>query len=139
MSAIEIKNLTHRFRKTTAVNDVSFNVPSGCVFALLGENGAGKSTTIKSLMGIIRPQQGSASIFGLDAYREQAKIRPRIGYIPEVTVLYDWMTVSEIGWFTAGFYPHGFSEQYGKRIREFELDPAQKIKNLSKGGKAKSH
>lgn len=137
MSAIELQNLTCRFGKKTAVDNVSYQVPTGCVFALLGENGAGKSTTIKTLMGMLRPQAGSATILGLNAFRDQKQIRPRLGYIPEVTVLYDWMTVDEIGWFTAGFYPHGFTEHYTRLCREFELDPQQKIRHLSKGGRAK--
>jgi ABC-2 type transport system ATP-binding protein len=134
---ISIKNLTKRYGRTVALSDVTLDVPAGCVFALLGENGAGKSTTIKTLMGMIRPDSGTASVLGHDAYREQDTVRPRLGYIPEVPTLYDWMTIHEIGWFTAGFYPPGFAERFGKQIREFDLDLSQKIKNLSKGGRAK--
>ena len=134
---VNIQNLTKRYGRKLALDNVSLSIPAGCVFALLGENGAGKSTTIKTLMGLVRPDSGTAEVFGKNCTRDFESLRPRIGYIPEFPTLYDWMTIDEIGWFTAGFYPPGFAEHFGAKIREFELDPKQKIRNLSKGGRAK--
>ena len=65
------------------------------------------------------------------------EIRSRVGYVPDQPPLYDWMTVSEIGWFAAGFYPTGYQSQYEFLTRKFDLDDTQKIGTLSKGMRAK--
>ena len=82
----------------------SLSVPHGSIFALIGENGAGKTTTIQMLLGLMQPDAGRLDVLGLDPTRKGLDVRRRVGYVPEVPVLYDWMTVSEIGWFAAGFH-----------------------------------
>ena len=81
-------------RVVRAVSDVSFEIPRGQIFALLGSNGAGKSTTMKSIMGLIRPTQGEIDIFGVNAGRAQA--RRRVGYLPENPSFYDELTPTEL-------------------------------------------
>jgi ABC-2 type transport system ATP-binding protein len=103
--AIRIDDLTKRFRTQTAVDGLSLEVPEGSVFGLLGENGAGKTTTIQTLLGLLAPDGGRVEVLGLDPSREGLEVRRRVGYVPEVPALYDWMTVAEIGWFAAGFHP----------------------------------
>ena len=134
---IQLSNVTKRFGRTTAVDNVSFDVPRGVVFALLGENGAGKTTSIRTLLGLERPTAGSAKVLGLDSSKKGIEIRRRVGYVPEQPTLYDWMTVSEIGWFTAGFYPDGFLPKFYDLAKEFDLPVKRKIKHLSKGMRAK--
>ncbi|MGI9516724.1 MAG: ABC transporter ATP-binding protein, partial [Pirellulaceae bacterium] len=107
------------------------------VFALLGENGAGKTTSIRTLLGLETPTAGSATVLGLDSRRKGIEIRRRVGYVPEQPALYEWMTVSEIGWFTAGFYTEDFLPRYYELVKEFELPLKKKIRTLSKGMKAK--
>ncbi|MBX3419858.1 MAG: ABC transporter ATP-binding protein [Pirellulaceae bacterium] len=136
-SIVKIENVSHRFGNVLALDNLSLEIPAGCVFALLGENGAGKSTTIKSIIGDLRPMSGSVTVLGAPACPSTPELRRRIGYIPEVPALYDWMTVEEIGWFTAGFYPPGFTERYLTLTNDFSLAAKQKIKHLSKGGRAK--
>src|SRR5438552_799260 len=104
-SAIEILDMTKRYRGQVAVDRLTLAVPAGAVFGLLGENGAGKTTTIQSLLGLIVPDAGRVETLGLDPARRGLEVRRRVGYFPEQVSLYDWMTVAEIGWFAAGFHP----------------------------------
>ena len=79
------------------------------IFALLGDNGAGKTTTIRMLTGLAPPDSGTATILGKDCWAHAVSLRTTVGYVPERPRFYDWMTVGEIGWFTAGFHERGIS------------------------------
>src|SRR6478752_3454147 len=113
---IQVSGLTKRYRSQMALDHVSFEVPAGVVFALLGENGAGKSTAIKTLLGLVAPDSGQVQVLGLDARRDGLEIRRRVGYVPERPTLYEWMTVAEIGWFAAGFYRGGYLAKYSELV-----------------------
>ena len=80
--AIDVQHLTRRFGAFTAVDDVSFQVAKGAVFGFLGANGAGKSTTIRMLLGLIRPTEGTASVLGLDPVGRRTEVHRRVGYLP---------------------------------------------------------
>jgi ABC-2 type transport system ATP-binding protein len=140
---IRIEGLVKRYRRQVAVNRLSLDVPEGAIFGLLGENGAGKTTTIQALLGLVQPDAGRLEVLGLDPTRQGLDVRRRVGYVPEAPVLYDWMTVSEIGWFAAGFHPDalgstaGYRARYDELTRSFELPARRKIKALSKGMRAK--
>jgi ABC-2 type transport system ATP-binding protein len=134
---IRLQNVTKRYGKQLALDRLSLDVPSGVVCALLGENGAGKTTTIRILLGLIPYEEGQASVLGLDSWQQGRAVRGRVGYVPERPTLYDWMTVREIGWFTAGFYGSGFLERYVRLAGEYQLPLGRKIKALSKGMRAK--
>ncbi len=134
---IQWENVTKRFGTQTALKDFSLDVPPGVVLALLGENGAGKTTAIRILLGLTEPNAGRSRVSGLDSAAEGLAIRRRVGYVPEQPTLYDWMTVSEIGWFTAGFYGDGFHSRYMELADGFALPKRKKLKMLSKGMRAK--
>ncbi len=89
MFAIEVEGLTKRYGNLLAVDHISFEVRAGEVFALLGPNGAGKTTTIRMLTGLARPTAGRARVLGLDLLTEAARIKKRIGVVPERSNLYD--------------------------------------------------
>ncbi len=129
--------LVVRFRGKPALDGCSLSVPKGAVMALLGENGAGKSTTMKVLTGQLRPDRGSASILGLDSWGRAAELRHRVGYVPDRPKLYDWMTVAETGWFASGFFRDGFHTRYEEWVERLRIDPKKKLKDLSKGGYAR--
>ncbi len=141
--AIRVDGLTKRYRGKAAVDGVRFDVPTGSVFGLLGENGAGKSTTIKSILGLIAPDGGRVETLGLDPAKQGLQVRREVGYVAEQPGLYDWMTVAEIGWFAAGFHPRspggpeGFQARYAGLVGGFDLPADRKIKGLSKGMRAK--
>ena len=105
---IRLNAVTKTYGDQRALDGVSLEVPAGVVCALLGENGAGKTTMIRILLGLTEPDAGEVSVLGLDSTRRGQEVRSRVGYVPERPTLYEWMTVSEIGWFTAGFYGSGF-------------------------------
>src|SRR5262245_61507531 len=120
-AVIELTDLTKRFGGRAVVDRLALTVPRGAVYALLGENGAGKTTTIRMLTGLLQPDAGRAAILGLDCWREAAKLRRRVGYVPERPRYYDWMTVAEIGWFTAGFHDADYLPRYRERLGQFRL------------------
>ncbi len=134
---IRLDKLTKHFGAETALDGVSLEVLPGVVFALLGENGAGKTTAIRIMLGLAEPSSGQAEVFGLGSARQGLAIRQRVGYVPERPTLYEWMTVEEIGWFTAGFYGPGFLPEYMRLVTQFNLPPRKKLKTLSKGMHAK--
>lgn len=134
---IVIQGLEMHFRGCDALQGIDLVVPQGSVFALLGENGAGKTTLIRILTGFQHPSKGSCRILGLDPITDALTLRRRIGYVSDAPALYDWMRVDEIGWFASSFYPDGFVERYRESILRYELPLDRKIKNLSKGQRAK--
>lgn len=134
---IRLDNVTKRFGSQTALNALSLEVPPGVVFALLGENGAGKTTAIRIMLGLAEPNSGRAEVLGLDSAAEGLEIRRRVGYVPERPTLYEWMTVAEIGWFTAGFYGDGYLSEYLRLAAEFGLPERRRLKALSRGMRAK--
>jgi ABC-2 type transport system ATP-binding protein len=142
-TAIRVQRLTKFFRAQPAVSDLSLEVPEGAVYGLLGENGAGKTTTLQLLLGLLVPDGGSLEVLGLDPASYGLELRRRVGYVPEVPVLYDWMNVGEIGWFAAGFHPDAQGEtsaylaRFSSLAEGFGLPKKQKIKSLSKGMRAK--
>ncbi len=135
--AFSLRNVTKQFKSQLALDDVTCGCEPGVVFALLGENGAGKTTAIKILLGLLDPTSGESSVLGLDSRKQSLEIRHRVGYVPDQPALYDWMTVDEVGWFVGGFYPPGYQRHYNELVEHFELPPGRKIKELSKGMRAK--
>ena len=134
---ISVDRLSKVYGKQVALDEVSFEVEPGTVFALLGENGAGKTTAIRLLLGMAEPSGGQARVFGLRCHQDSLLIRRRVGYVAERPTLYDWMKVDEIGWFTAGFYHPGYLDRYRKLIEQFQVPNHKKLKTLSKGMLAK--
>ena len=134
---LELEKVSKLFGNNIALDKVSYAVEPGTVFALLGENGAGKTTTIRILLGLTDADSGRASVLGLDSKNDDVEIRRRVGYVPEQPLLYDWMSVAEIGKFTAAYFPAGYWEAYCKQIKEYDLPPGTLVKSLSKGMRAK--
>ncbi len=93
--AIQADHLTRRFGKFTAVDDVSFTINYGSIFGFLGANGAGKSTTIKMLCGILAPTSGTGIVGGYDINKDTERIKTSIGYVSQRFSLYSDLTVTE--------------------------------------------
>lgn len=138
MSAVfELNQVTKMFGRQVALDQVTLAAEPGHVIALLGENGAGKTTAIRILLGLLEPDGGTARVHGLDAWSHGQEIRRRVGYVPDRPTLYDWMTVDEMGWFCGGFYERGYVDTYRKYVCDYGLPLNQKIGTMSKGMKAK--
>ncbi|HMP02865.1 MAG TPA: ABC transporter ATP-binding protein [Gemmatales bacterium] len=131
--AIQFDHVSRHFRDKVAIAELTLSVPAGSVFALLGENSAGKTTSLKMLMGLLQPTSGRVRLLGQDAWAHAAQLRPRLGYVPEKPRFYDWMSVAEIGWFAAGFLPAGSLERYQSWTQRLGLEPSVKLRHLSKG------
>lgn len=104
MYSIEVKNLVKKFGSFTAVNGISFNVKQGEIFGFLGANGAGKSTAIRMLCGIIEPTSGDAVVGGYSVMKEPDKVKTQIGYMSQKFSLYNDLTVEENINFFGGVY-----------------------------------
>ena len=136
-AVVAVSGLSRSFGARKALDQVSFAVERGTVFGLVGENGAGKSTLIKHIMGLWRAQEGSVRVFGLDPVTHPTQVLGRIGYLSEQPDLPGWMRVDELLRYTQAFYPK-WDARYAEELREqFGLDPAARIKTLSKGQHAK--
>src|SRR5216110_1580000 len=135
---IEVTELTRRFDSKTALDSVSLSMSRGAVYGLVGANGAGKTTLIKHILGLLRAESGSVRVFGLDPVADPVGVLSRIGYLSEENGLPEWMRVDELIRYSRAFYP-GWDDAYAEELRRtFALDPAAKIKNLSKGQKARA-
>jgi ABC-2 type transport system ATP-binding protein len=137
-NVIAIRNLTRQFGAKRALDNVSLIVPRGVVFGLVGANGAGKTTLIKHVLGLLKAQSGSVRVFGLDPVAEPIAVLSRLGYLSEEGDLPGWMRVDELMRYMRAFYPN-WDESYAEDLRQqFALDPATKVKNLSKGQRARA-
>lgn len=131
--AIELAGLTKRFGRVLAVDQLTLTIPQGSTFGLLGPNGAGKSTTIRMLMGMLSITAGEARVLGMDAARDDTRVKQLVGYVPETHPIYRWMRVGEVIGFCQALYPTWNKEACGQMLDLFGLDPAAKVKHLSKG------
>jgi ABC-2 type transport system ATP-binding protein len=104
MPAVTVRELTRRFGAFLAVDRVSFDVEDGEIFGFLGSNGAGKSTTIRMLCGLLKPSSGSATVGGIDVGRDPEGVKRRIGYMSQRFSLYELLTVDENITFFGGLY-----------------------------------
>jgi len=136
-TAIELHKVSKTYPGKVALYHLSLTVPEGSIFALLGDNGAGKSTTIRILNGLTPADFGSARVLGHDAWLDAALLRRHIGYVPERPKFYDWMSVREIGWFISGFQAKGYFDRYLNLTRQFLLEHRARVSTLSKGQYAK--
>ena len=121
-AAITVNKLTRRFGDFVAVDDVSFDVRQGEIFGFLGANGAGKSTTIRMLCGLLRPTSGTATVGGVDVARDPEAVKLRIGYMSQKFSLYEALTVDQNIRFFGGVY--GLEGERFARRRSFALEMA---------------
>jgi ABC-2 type transport system ATP-binding protein len=131
--AIDIQAVHKAFRTTEVLRGVTLRVDRGKTFAFLGRNAAGKTTTIRMLLGLLNRDDGAIRVLGIDPQREPLELRRRVGYLAEDQTMYGWMRVEEIVRFVAPFYPSWDHELAAKYLKDFELPLRTRIKHLSKG------
>jgi ABC-2 type transport system ATP-binding protein len=131
--AIELQNVSKSFRTIEVLRGLSFRVERGKTFAFLGRNAAGKTTTIRMLLGLLNRDHGTVRVLGIDPQLDPLELRRRVGYLAEDQTMYGWMRVEEIVRFVAPFYPTWDHELAFKYLRDFELPMRTRIKHLSKG------
>ena len=121
-NAIEVRGLTKRFGAFVAVDNLSFDVRRGEIFGFLGSNGAGKSTTIRMLCGLLEPTSGTASVDGIDVTRDPERVKQRIGYMSQRFSLYELLTVDQNIAFWGGIY--GLTGAAAAARRDFVIQMA---------------
>jgi len=139
---IEVNDLVKHFGKVEALRGITFNVTQGEVFGFIGNNGAGKSTTIRTLLGILKATSGSAKVFGLDAWEDPVTIHRRLAYVPGDVNLWANLTGGEvIDLFISLRGAKASASDIRKRrdalIKKFELDPTKRCRTYSKGNRQK--
>jgi ABC-2 type transport system ATP-binding protein len=131
-------DLTKRFRSTVALDRLNLKVPEGSIFALIGANGAGKTTAIKILMNIHQPTTGRAETLGLDSRKLSPVEFQQIGYVSENQEMPEWMTVGYFMAYLKPFYPAWDDARAEELLRQFDLPRDRKLKHLSRGMKMKA-
>jgi len=133
---LEVAGLTRKHR-TFTLDGVSLEIPKGTILGLIGPNGSGKTTMIRTLMKMARPDGGSVRMFGLGLDTHEKEIKNRIGYVGEEQFYYENKKVSWTGRFVSQYFEKWDREMFDSLLREFDLDPSQKVGKLSKGMKVK--
>jgi len=134
---IEVERLTKSFPNGKGIFDVSFEVKQGEAFGFLGPNGAGKSTTIRHMMGFMKPDRGTVRIKGLDAWKEQGKVKAYIGYLPGEIAFVDGMTGKSFLDFVAAMQGMKEAAKRDALIERLQFDVQTPIRKMSKGMKQK--
>lgn len=134
-TAIRAENVTVRYGRRTAVDGVSFAVPPGTVYALLGRNGAGKSSLVRCLLGQLRAHRGKVEILGEDVWRNRIAVMERIGVVSEDPDAPPEMRVSELGRFWSKLYSRWHQSSFDERIARFGIGANRRFDELSKGQK----
>ena len=139
-NAISINHLTKRYGRLTTLDRVTFSVPEGCMLGLIGPDGAGKTTLYQILTTLLNPDEGSATVVGLDVVNDYRKLRTQIGYMPERFSLYPDLTVSENLHFFASLFGVDVKDNYdliAPIFNQLKKFPNRKARALSGGMKQK--
>lgn len=137
-SVIETSNLTHRYGRHVALEDVTLAIPDGALYALLGPNGAGKTTLLKILLGLLRPTRGRASVLGKDLRQLTREDRAGVGYVAEGQRLPGWMTQAAMERYLAPLYPRWDYGLADELRQTFRIPPGRKLRTMSRGERMKA-
>lgn len=121
-----------------SINDMNLQIEKGMVTGFVGENGAGKSTTIKLIMNLLKPDEGDVKIFGLDYRQHEKEIKERIGFVYDSNIFFEGMNLKDIKKVIAPAYPQWDDALFNDYIDRFELPMNRSIKNFSKGMQMKA-
>ena len=136
--AIYTQGLTKRYGRAAALSDLNITVPEGAIYALVGANGAGKTTMIKLLMNIFRPTSGHARVLDIDSRELAGKHFNRIGYVSENQEMPEWMTIAALLDYCRPFYPKWDGTLEQQLVRQLDLPLKRKLKHLSRGMRMKA-
>ena len=135
--AILTEGLSKTYGQVRAVDGLNLRVPHGAIYGFLGRNGAGKSTTMKMLVGLARPTVGQARVLGFDIRSQMLEILKRAAFVGERKILYETLTPDELVRFIAGFYPGWRVDAVAKYARLLEIPMNQPVGKLSHGNRSK--
>lgn len=136
MNCIEVSGLSKQYGDFF-LRDISFNVPGGSIVGLIGENGAGKSTTLKCILDLIRPDAGEIKIFGQDSRENGQQVRQEIGVVMDECFFHDTLYARDVDLILSSVYKNWDSELYFDYLNKYNLPEKKLIKEFSRGMKAK--
>jgi ABC-2 type transport system ATP-binding protein len=131
---VELNNVTKKYPRQLALDNVSINLPGGKIIGLVGPNGSGKSTMLKLIAGLAHPTKGSVTVMGKTANR---MIASDVAYLSELDVLYSFYTVAETIDYYAGLFPDFDRTKAQDMFKFMQLAPDKKVKSLSKGNRGR--
>lgn len=136
MNALEIRGLTKHFADFT-LEDLNLTLPGGCILGLIGENGAGKSTTIRLILGMLHADSGTVTVLGRDSRENPVLTKQDIGVVLDEVGIPECMTPKQVGKVMAYVFLHWNAETYQRLLTRFSLPENKKFKEFSKGMKMK--
>jgi len=132
-SPLELHGVKKLYGQKAALDGVDLSIPSGSVVGLLGQNAAGKTTLLKTALGLVRPTSGEVKLLGEPSWTLSADAKAQIGYVPQVITLYPWMRIRQLINYTAAFYPKWNDRLVGRLLYEWYLNKEDKVGLLSVG------
>jgi ABC-2 type transport system ATP-binding protein len=135
--AICLEHVTRRFSGKAAVDNLSLRVERGKTFGFIGLNGAGKTTAIRMMVGLLKPHGGWISVAGFEVPAQRDRMKVHVGYVPDQPTVYSWMRVGQAIDFCRTFYPKWDDARISELLKVFDLDVRKRVKHLSKGMAAK--
>lgn len=132
-TVISAQQVCRRFGSKEVLRGVDLEIPRGSVVGLLGKNATGKSTLIKCLLGLLRIEDGTITVFNEDPWWLSAESKANLGYVPQEVSLYGWMRVRQILEYTAAYYPRWNSALADQLVHQWELPPKDRVATLSPG------
>jgi ABC-2 type transport system ATP-binding protein len=137
VDVIVTESLTRRYGRRIGIEEVCLSVPEGQLFGFLGPNGAGKTTAIRVLLGFLRPTSGCARVLGLDCWRDSARIKAEVGYLPGDLRLYPWMNGAEALRLFGSIRRRDLMPEGRQLAETFDLDLGVKVRRMSRGMRQK--
>ena len=136
---IETRNLTKTFGEgSIGVSGLDLSVRRRSVYGLIGRNGSGKTTAIRLLMGLIKPDQGTATVLGENLWSSSRSTRSRVGYVSQTQHLPGWMSLADLQRYTSHFFPHWNNRSFRNATQEWALDWRQPVGRMSGGEQRKA-
>ena len=129
--AMELRNLRKEYKQFT-LDNISLSLPMGSIMGFIGENGAGKSTTIKAMLGLIRPDGGSIRLLGKDPTTSRA-VMEQVGMVLDAGFFPPEMNPKQLGKSLSSIYKHWDASAFAHYLQRFDIDPGKKVKELSRG------
>lgn len=136
MNALEVRSL-HKEYSAFTLQDVSFDVPQGAIMGFIGRNGAGKSTTLKSILGLVHPNSGTVRFFDTDVAEDEKAFKEQIGVVLGGIDFYPKRKIKDITAVTRRFYPNWDDAKYQHYCKLFSLDSEKRVDQLSSGMRVK--
>lgn len=132
-AVLEVEDVSIRYGRRTVLDSVSFSVPKGSVYAMLGRNGAGKSSLVRALLGAQKPEKGRITTFGLSAWDDRVAVMARIGFVPEEAEAEKEMSVGQLVDFQRAIYTRWDESVIGRRLERLAIGRKRRFTTLSKG------